>query len=444
MGACRHKVIFLAALCCLASSLLLKESSPSFYCGGQDITHNGIKLPCLNNQAIEACDHTGVETLKVAQNLCGWTSLYLDRFLNQKSFSLARYNDGEWRAIAEGPHPGICSGNIDYLPCTEDLIRRLRDTINSPDLLTSTWSSEKMTGVADFDAVSFIYESSLDFASKALGLDKRYYKQQFHVVDVLHGLVREHPADFVAAMLAVSDKRRFQVTVVGPHWLKNLRGLLSIESFIEIPSKMNDASELQRTLEHIKDEVHHGLINLPLPSQGTGHPRAVFFFAASMMSNVVIAELFALAQQRGAFLIDVGSAFDPFLDDLRIARRVQREAVISKYANPSQAEISRLVVLLSHVEEKYQQFGLTPVFQVSEARANEYIQAWSKIRCSNEETFGPWTSWVKDSINDFERHQANAFQLAMKEAEERRAAAYARKMLWQKEQKHQEDPLVAV
>jgi len=95
------------------------------------------------------------------------------------------------------------------------------------------------------------------------------------------------------------------------------------------------------------------------------------------MTNVVIADLYTRAKAAGAFLIDIGSGFDPLINDPRVRRRtgLQTQDI---YREPKDVEVRRLVRLMHHIREEYdkQQWPLPPHFTESKEDARRLIQSW--------------------------------------------------------------------
>lgn len=351
---------------------------------------------CLNNAAHEPCGaprlarrpaslapgkwtEPGAPVDEV-MDLCGWSTYYLNRFLWNRPFSVARYNDGEWLAMELGSSQSgssVCPGNIDGLPCGAAFVRRLRQTLDNPALLESTWPASNTEGVTDLYSKDFIFQSSWDFLRHDGGSKQQRagdvwnFKQQFWLIDIIHGLVRQEPADLTAWMLVLGDRRRFKVTVVGPKWLRSMQGRIPFEDFVEIPPEMSGKEQELATVDLLERELGRRL------EEGGGPVSQVFLLSASMMSNVVIADLYPRARAANAFLIDIGSGFDPLMNDNRINRRTGTEAQ-ELYRSPKETEVQRLVKLLGQVRAEYEknQWHLPPGFTESAEGARALIQRW--------------------------------------------------------------------
>lgn len=396
------------------------------YCRGREFdpgnTENNTYCDCINAAAIESCQAPvvapdtawllaeGTSWTKQSPDksyidaLCGWTTFYLERFINDKSFSVARYNDGEWLAMElAAKHSGqvLCTGNPDRLPCNAKFVERLLESLSDPILLGSTWAIGEKLAAYDRDfffTKDFIFQSSWDFKRHTPDADDWHFKQQFLLNDIIHGLVREHPADLTATMLVLGDKTRFHVTGVGPQWLGNMRGKIPFSDFIQIEPKLANEGQELPTVGKIEFEMIERLRNTSMHQQNDSSlirraqstlPKKVFLISASMMTNVVIADLFATAQLQGAYLIDIGSGFDPLINDTSIARRTGTQAQ-ELYRNPSEKELKRMLMLLRYINEQYARLNLGTVPSESNAAnvlgsrlpvhdlqgARNLIQAW--------------------------------------------------------------------
>jgi len=393
-------------------------------CVGQefdpDNAHNfaAASCDCINNANREPCDKPVLarvpaglkrgqwtdpnDKVDEAEHLCGWSSYYLQRFLKTSPFSVARYNDGEWIAMElgdGGSGDGVCPGNIDGLPCGSTFTSRLRKTLENPDLIADTWPASNNAGVTELLNKGFIYQSSWDFARHAGQRETASrgdwnFKQQFWLNDIIHGLVRGQPADLTAWMVVLGDKNRFRVTGVGPEWLGQMAHKIPFDDFVTIKPAMADEQEELQTVDFLEKEIQcrlnngracagngaamqsHSLLSLGGRSNASQMSQ-VFLLSASMMTNVVIADLYTRAKAAGAFLIDIGSGFDPLINDPRVRRRtgLQTQDI---YREPKDVEVRRLVRLMHHIREEYdkQQWPLPPHFTESKEDARRLIQSW--------------------------------------------------------------------
>jgi len=338
-----------------------------------------------------------------AEHLCGWSSYYLQRFLKASPFSVARYNDGEWMAMELGDGhsgDGVCPGNVDGLPCGSTFTSRLRKTLDNPELVADTWPASNTAGITELLNKGFIYQSSWDFTRHAgpskVGYSKDWrFKQQFWLNDIIHGLVREQPADLTAWMVVLGDKNRFRVTGVGPEWLGQMTRKIPFDDFVTIKPEMADEQEELQTVDFLKKEIQCRLTNgracvgngaavrrsQSLLSLGrrsnASRVSQVILLSASMMTNIVIADLYPQAKAAGAFLIDVGSGFDPLINDDRVRRRTGLQSQ-ELYRKPNDVEVRRLVRLMQHIREEYdkQHWPLPPRFTESKEDARRLIQSW--------------------------------------------------------------------
>jgi len=336
------------------------------------------------------------------EHLCGWASYYLQRFLKTSPFSVARYNDGEWMAMEMGDDrsgSGVCPGNVDGLPCGSTFTNRLRKTLDDPELVADTWPASNTAGITELLNKGFIYQSSWDFTrhvgpSKVANREDWSFKQQFWLNDIIHGLVREQPADLTAWMVVLGDKNRFRVPGVGPEWLGKMTNKIPFDDFVRIKPEMADEQEELQTVDFLEKEIQCRLNNgracvangLAVRSQSllslgrrsnASHVSQVFLLSASMMTNIVIADLYPKAKAAGAFLIDVGSGFDPLINDNRVRRRTGLQSQ-ELYREPKDVEVRRLVRLMHHIREEYdrQNWPLPPRFTESKDDARRLIQSW--------------------------------------------------------------------
>eukprot|EP00419_Tripos_fusus_P061914 CAMPEP_0172931622 /NCGR_PEP_ID=MMETSP1075-20121228/219590_1 /TAXON_ID=2916 /ORGANISM="Ceratium fusus, Strain PA161109" /LENGTH=401 /DNA_ID=CAMNT_0013792945 /DNA_START=389 /DNA_END=1594 /DNA_ORIENTATION=- len=394
-------------------------------CLGQEFdpgnAHNfaAASCDCINTAKREPCNKpilarvpTGLkkdqwtdphDNVDEAEHLCGWSTYYLQRFLKTSPFSVARYNDGEWIAMElgnQGSGSGTCPGNVDGLPCGSTFTSRLRKTLENKMLVEDTWPANNNAGITELFDKGFIYQSSWDFTRHAgrnemASHEGWNFKQQFWLNDIIHGLVREQPADLTAWMVVLGDKNRFRVTGVGPEWLGQMAHKIPFDDFVTIKPAMADEQEELQTVDFLEKEIQcrlnqggpcvgngaaaqpQSLLSLGTRSNASRARSQVFLLSASMMTNIVIADLYTQAKAAGAFLIDIGSGFDPLINDPRVRRRTGLQAQ-ERYREPKDVEVRRLVHLMHHIREEYdkQHWPLPPTFTESTEDARRLIQSW--------------------------------------------------------------------
>lgn len=199
---------------------------------------------------------------------------YVRGLAANEPWSFTRFGDGEWYAIFEDP--GANADGHAYFP---ELGRDLRRTLESP----LSYRYGMQPSVMGLDGIRIA-----NYLSRARVTVPWHNANVFHYANRdgrLHPLVRE--------------LRRKPVVFIGPAHLRAIDGVVfPIEHFIEIPT-LNCYLGMDETREQVR-------------AWARSHSGVVYAFAASMMTNVIVHDLFP---EFGAanWMIDFGSVFDVYV-----------------------------------------------------------------------------------------------------------------------------------
>lgn len=194
---------------------------------------------------------------------------------NHEQFAFSRWGDGEWMCLL---NPNENKSNTDDHTYFHDLAQALHATLLAGPTHYLGLQRKAMKDMGS-KITAYLNEHELNF--------------DWVDADLLHDA---SGGGYLDNFLTVLDKRK--VVIVGPRYLQGVLHAVDYNFFITIPDKNcwqkygRVKEELQHLLAHEDDDL-------------------VVLFCASMMSNVMIHELY---QEYGDWhtFIDAGSVLDPY------------------------------------------------------------------------------------------------------------------------------------
>mmetsp|Transcript_52276 Transcript_52276/g.122388 ORF Transcript_52276/g.122388 Transcript_52276/m.122388 type:complete len:951 (-) Transcript_52276:64-2916(-) len=223
--------------------------------------------------------------------------MWVELIRRDKPLTYVRYNEGEWTAIAAikdnvGDH--FCALSYDHMPCPEAMIKRMYVGVSNV-----TWSIHQPP-----QGFQFLLQGGSEASHRA----HWQVRGAFWVDDALHGIVRNHPAHLEAWAVQV---RKHPLLLVGPCSYRRFCHKLPYDRFIEIPPVQHTIPAVMQTILMVKHQVLEWMDDL---EENQEERHGIILMSAGLMTKALATDLFPYTKGTH-YLIDIGSALDPLIDD---------------------------------------------------------------------------------------------------------------------------------
>mmetsp|Transcript_68419 Transcript_68419/g.164250 ORF Transcript_68419/g.164250 Transcript_68419/m.164250 type:complete len:946 (-) Transcript_68419:80-2917(-) len=223
--------------------------------------------------------------------------MWVELIRRDKPITYARYNEGEWTAIAAmkenlGDH--FCAMNYDHMPCPEAMIKRMATGVGNV-----TWSIHQPP-----QGFQFLVQSGLEATQRT----HWNIRSVFWLDDALTSIVANHPAHLEAWAVHV---RKHPLLMIGPCSYRRFCHKLPYDKFIEIPPVHHSIPAVMQTIALVKAQVLEWADDL---EENLEERHGIILISAGLMTKALATDLFMYT--KGVhYLIDIGSALDPLIDD---------------------------------------------------------------------------------------------------------------------------------